>query len=97
MLSPRFGRRGVLPRAAVGRIDAGSLARVRLTHAENEALKPCGSYLAADANLENLESADVVAGDAHCPVRNPRYAWVGAVIVDDPIGQPWPARNGRAR
>jgi hypothetical protein len=62
-------------------------------------VQPCGSYSAAGANLENLQSAGVVTRDARSDVRvrNPRSAGIDAVIMDDPIGQPWPAHNGSAR
>jgi hypothetical protein len=94
MLAPRFGRRGV----SAARRGAGNRCR-KSTHAENEALRQCGSYSATGANIDNAESSGVVARDArsHVRVRHPRHAWVDAVIVDDPTGQPWPAGSGKAR
>jgi hypothetical protein len=82
-----------LPRAAAQRIDAGRRQTQRTR------LRPCGSYLATGAHLDNPESSRVVARDArsHVRVRHRRHACVDAVIVDDLIGQPWPARSGKAR
>jgi hypothetical protein len=84
------------------RCDRGDLACLGLvcsTHAENGTLRPCGGGFAVGANLEDPESAGVLAGDARSQVRvrDPRDSSIDAVIVDDAIGQPWLARNGSAR
>jgi hypothetical protein len=82
--------------------DPACRANVTPTAAEYEAVRSYGSHFIVQINHENPETAsvirqnesfavvDVVAGDARYQVlaRNPRHAWVDAVIADDSTGQP---------
>jgi len=85
--------------------DPGCRENVEPTFAEYEAVRSYGSHFIVQINHENPETAsvirqneffavvDVVAGDARYQVlaRNPRHAWVDAVIADDVTGHESPA------
>ena len=85
--------------------DPACRANVAPTHAEYEAVRSFGSQFIVQINHENPETAsvirqneffavvDVVAGDARYQAlaRNPRHAWVEAVIADDVTGHQSPA------
>ena len=85
--------------------DPACRANVAPTHAEYEAVRSFGSHFIVQINHENPETAsvirqnddfaivDVVAGDARYQAlaRNPRHAWVDAVIADDVTGHLSPA------
>jgi hypothetical protein len=89
--------------------DPACRANVAPTCAEYEAVRSYGSRFIVQINHENPETAsvisqnelfavvDVVAGDARYQAlaRNPRHAWVDAVIADDVSGHesPVPERS----
>ena len=85
--------------------DPACRANVEPTSSEYEAVRSYGSHFIVQINHENPETAsvirqneffavvDVVAGDARYQAlaRNPRHAWVDAVIADDVTGHESPA------
>ena len=85
--------------------DPACRANVAPTLAEYEDVRSYGSHFIVQINHENPETAsvirqnrlfavvDVVAGDARYQAlaRNPRHAWVDAVIADDVTGHESPA------
>src|SRR4029077_5620136 len=101
----KTGRRGPAPRGWRCEGGAPPCrANVTPTLAEYEDVRSYGSHFIVQINHENPETAsvirqneffaivDVVAGDARYQAlaRNPRHAWVDAVIADDLTGHPSP-------